>query len=125
MAGSTNARTALKDHAPGTGHRNEVALVGRLAAPPLERNLPSGDVLVTWRLIVDRPPRAARRGAAVDAIECASSRGDIRRRSNAWRAGDLLEVTGALRRRFWRSPAGPASRCEVEVERARKMAPGR
>ncbi|MDT7548546.1 MAG: hypothetical protein QOE84_940, partial [Actinomycetota bacterium] len=36
--------------------RNEVALVGRVSAPAEERVLPSGDVLLTWRVVVDRPP---------------------------------------------------------------------
>ena len=38
--------------------RNDVTLVGRLAAPAEERTLPSGTVLVTFRVIVGRPPPA-------------------------------------------------------------------
>jgi single-stranded DNA-binding protein len=34
---------------------NEVVLRGRLSADPDERVLPSGDRIVTWRLIVQRP----------------------------------------------------------------------
>ncbi|NHC47084.1 single-stranded DNA-binding protein [Motilibacter aurantiacus] len=110
---------------PGSvaAHRNEVMLVGRLAASAQERELPSGDLVVTVRLVVDRPPRSRGRArAAVDALECCSAfRADVRRRALAWAAGDVVQVEGALRRRFWRSPTGPASRGEVEVEWARRV----
>ncbi|MGE5762542.1 MAG: hypothetical protein ACM3ZF_01210 [Mycobacterium leprae] len=41
---------------------NEVRVVGRLAAPAFERQLPSGDQLVVWRVVV---PRAVPAAAAV------------------------------------------------------------
>jgi single-strand DNA-binding protein len=34
--------------------------------------------------------------------------------------GTEVEVRGSLRRRFWRSPTGPASRYEVEVRSLRR-----
>jgi single-strand DNA-binding protein len=107
-------------------HRNEVLLVGRIAAPAEERTLPSGDLLVTWRLVVDRPPPKAseRRMASVDALDCVAWRGDVRRSALSWSVGDTIEVTGALRRRFWRGASGPVSRTEVEVIRGRRVAKG-
>ena len=36
--------------------------------------------------------------------------------------GDVVEVEGSLRRRFWRVGAGAASRSEVEVTRVRRVA---
>jgi hypothetical protein len=33
----------------------------------------------------------------------------------AWSHGDLVEVRGALRHRFWQSPAGPRGLYEVEA----------
>jgi single-strand DNA-binding protein len=33
----------------------------------------------------------------------------------------VVEVSGSLRRRFWRTPAGPASRYEVEVNAIRRV----
>jgi single-strand DNA-binding protein len=108
-------------------HRNEVLLVGRIAAGAEERTLPSGDILVTWRLVVGRPPQpkaGGRRTASVDALDCVAWRADVRRRALSWSVGDTVEVTGALRRRFWRGPTGPASRTEVEVSRGRRVAKG-
>lgn len=104
--------------------RNEVVLVGRLAAPPVGRELPSGDALVTFRVVVDRPP--ARRGepvrrTAVDALECVVWTTALRKAAVGWHAGDVIELEGALRRRFWRVAGGATSRYEVEVNRARRV----
>lgn len=106
--------------APAT--RNEVALTGRVGALPEERAMPSGDVLVSFRVVVDRPPPRRERGPTVDTIECAAWSGSVRRTVLAWSPGDMVEVSGALRRRFWRAGAGAASRTEVEVLRARRLA---
>lgn len=103
-----------------TEHLNCVELVGRLAAPAAERVLPSGDRLVQFRLVVSRPARG--HGVAVDTVDCAAWTATLRRKVQAWQEGDLIGVTGALRRRFWRSAAGsPASRYEVEVGAARRV----
>lgn len=124
------ARPAVTDEeTPGLvavpDHRNEVLLVGRVTTPAEQRTLPSGDVMVTWRLVVDRPPQpkpSGRRFPTVDALDCVGWRGDVRRSAASWLAGDTVEITGALRRRFWRGAAGPVSRTEVEVTKARRLA---
>ena len=110
--------------------RNEVLLVGRLAAVPEERELPSGDLLTTFRLVVDRPPptrsAAPRPGAGrqvpVDTLDCSAWTAGTRRTARTLQAGDVVEVTGALRRRFWRAGAVSASRTEVEVAALRRVA---
>jgi single-strand DNA-binding protein len=113
---------------PGTSPegavRNEVVLAGRLAAPGEERTLPSGDVLVSFRVVVSRPPAARAPGRpTVDTIDCVAWGAGVRRSVLAWTAGDVVEVTGALRRRFWRSNGGgPTSRTEVEAVRAKRLA---
>jgi len=93
---------------------NDIRLRGRLAAVATARELPSGDEVVTFRLVVDRPARARRSAAAFAS--------GVRRRSQQWRAGDVLEVQGSLRRRFFRTGGGPASRYEVEVASATRVA---
>lgn len=104
------------------GACNEVRLVGRVGAAPAERTLPSGDRVVTFRVVVERPESAVRaRAPRVDTIDCAAWRADVRRTVLRWQAGDVVSVTGALRRRFWRGPGGPASRSEVEVAMARRL----
>jgi len=111
-----------------TAHANEVLLIGRLAADPVSRVLPSGDLLVSFRLVVARPPGQRRgsgspvgRVATVDTLDCAAWRKDVQRSLTRMVTGDVLEVTGALRRRFWRTGGGAASRSEVEVARVRRL----
>lgn len=106
--------------------RNEVVLVGRVSADPEDRELPSGDILTTFRLVVDRPPPARRpregsRPATTDTLDCVAWGGAVRRSARTVRAGDVVAVEGALRRRFWRSPAGAASRYEIELDTVKRL----
>lgn len=99
---------------------NEVRLVGRISAPPAERVLPSGDAVWTFRIVVPRPDDPDRARQSVDALECAVWGGRVRRSVAGWEVDDVVEVTGAIRRRFFRAGGGaPTSRVEVEVSRGR------
>jgi single-strand DNA-binding protein len=104
------------------GWVNEVRLQGRWVGAD-ERELPSGDRVVVARVVVPRT------GGGVDTVDCAVWSPALRRR--VLRLGDeaVVEVTGSLRRRFWRTAGGPASRYEVEVTGIRRVAatgsPGR
>ncbi len=97
---------------------NEVRLVGRVSQQPEERVLPSGDAVWTFRVVVPRAAVPGRR-AQVDALDCAAWSPRARRSAAAWSVDDVVEVSGALRRRFFRAAGGPASRFEVEMERGR------
>lgn len=103
-------------------HRNDVTLVGRLSAAATERTLPSGDLVVSWRVIVQRPPDLRRSTITVDTIDCVARTPALGRRALGWLPGDTMEMTGALRRRFWRGQGGVRSRYEVEVAGARRVA---
>jgi len=103
-------------------NRNEVTLVGRLSANAAARTLPSGDVVVSWRVGVQRPPDPKRATLAVDTIDCVARTAALGRRALTWLPGDTMEMTGSLRRRFWRGGDGVRSRYEVEVANARKVA---
>ena len=105
---------------------NEVRLVGRVSGRPEERELPSGDSLVAWRVVVDRPatgrrPPAGVRSPTVDTLDCVAWSAGLRRTARGLRDGDVVEVSGALRRRFWRTGAGAVSRTEVEADRVRRV----
>jgi len=89
---------------------NSVELSGRVSGEPEARVLPSGDDLVTLRLVVARPA-----GGPVDTIDLACWSKASRRSAARLSDGDHVHVTGALRRRFFRTPGGAASRYEVEV----------
>ena len=101
------------------GAVNEVRLQGRVSARPEERVLPSGDAVLTLRLVVSREgPRHGSR-QSVDVLECAVWSARLRRTVAGWGEGDVVEVRGAVRRRFFRSGAGTASRVEIEVATGR------
>ncbi len=98
--------------------RNEVVLVGRVASDPEEKQLPSGDTVWLFRLVVRRPEGVASR-QKVDSLECCAWTPRVQRSIRGWREGDQVEVGGAIRRRFFRGSAGAQSRVEVEVSSAR------
>lgn len=112
------------DSVPALDHRNEVRLVGRVSADPVSVTLPSGDAVVTVRLVVDRPQPPAGRGRRrqFDTVACAAWTTGLRRTVLRWGPGDVVEVEGALRRRFWRAEGVPQSRYEVELSGARRLA---
>jgi single-strand DNA-binding protein len=99
---------------------NEVTLVGRMSQPAEEQVLPSGTQLWKFRVIVCRPPESRSSRVSVDALDCVVWAKRPARSVSTWGAGDLVEVRGSLRRRFF-APAGGGrvSRCEVEVVGAR------
>ncbi len=104
--------------------RNEVVLCGRVAAPAEERELPSGDCLMTARVIVDRDTAAMGRSSQrVDTIDCVAWLARVQRTMRNWQAGDRVQVEGAIRRRFFRAESGAVSRVEVEVKRAKRIRP--
>lgn len=107
-----------------TGHRNEVVLAGRVTAEPSVRELPSGTHLTTWRISVTRPTADQRPNQPADPITCVSFQTSIEEATRGWRIGDQVQVTGALRRRFWRSPNGSSSVIEVEARDAHRVTAG-
>ena len=101
---------------------NEVLLRGRLSGAPEERVLPSGDTVWTFRVVIGRPSREVASGPrrrGVDALECAVWSGRVKRSVPTWRDGDVVEVGGALRRRFFKSAGATVSRVEVDVVRGK------
>jgi single-strand DNA-binding protein len=106
---------------------NDVRLVGRLTAEPLVVELPSGDTLVTFRVSVQRgaaPTNLAggrTTGQRVDSVPCTAWTPRLRRSIVAWRPGDLVEVSGSVRCRFYQAGGATRSRVEVEATSARIM----
>ena len=121
--------TAQKFEAPDVvddpgEYANVVRLRGRLAAGPRLRELPSGDTVWNLRVVVERPPTPPgkeRPRQRVDSLECAVWSGRLKRQVEKWEAGDVVEVTGALRRRFFRAAGVTASRVEVELTGGRRV----
>lgn len=103
---------------------NEVRLVGRVSAEPVQQELPSGDQVVTMRLVVPRAPARAAggtKGPTVDTIDVACWTGRARSSALRLHEGDRAEVSGALRRRFFRAGGAAVSRYEVEAASVRRV----
>lgn len=97
---------------------NQVELQGRLGARVEDRELPSGDVITTFSVTVDRERAVALdRGssATVDVIACVANGRRIATRAHRLEAGASVRVRGVLRRRFWRGGTGLQSSTEVHV----------
>ena len=65
--------------------------------------------------------RAVDNCPTVDTIDCVAFKAGVRRTAARWAGGEVIEVRGELRRRFWRGAQGAASRCEVEVLEIKKI----
>lgn len=102
-----------KNQAP-TSTFCDVHLVGRMGGGALERELPSGDVVSTFTVVIDRVPRRGSR-VVVDAIPCQAFPARLRARVARLEPGALVDVEGTLRRRFWRAPSGLGSALELDV----------
>lgn len=123
MAVGEDAVTSGRDDTSeqGEDHCNEVRLRGRVAAVPEERELPSGDRITTARLVVTRPPGQARGRQPVDVLDCVGWSSRARRLIAGWRPGAVVEVEGAVRRRFRRQQGAVTSRVEIEVHGGRRV----
>jgi single-strand DNA-binding protein len=100
-----------------TDDNNRVHLTGRISADPESKILPSGDEVVTFRLVVRRGAAARRRSKqVVDTIECSVWSAALRRKVARWPAGTEATVEGELRRRFTRGGAGVISFVTVDVD---------
>ncbi|MEP6798825.1 MAG: single-stranded DNA-binding protein [Lapillicoccus sp.] len=111
---------------PADPATNEVRLVGRVSGAPEAREMPSGDEVVQFRVVVRRPPARARPATEtprtqVDTIDVACWSPSTRRLARRLAAGDVVEVEGALRRRFYRAGAVAVSRYEVEAVTVRRQ----
>ena len=95
---------------------NAVLLRGRVGASANERTLPSGDKVSEFRLIVGRSS-----GDGVDTLEVTAWKVPLRNRCAKLEANDWVEVSGEIRRRFWRGAAGLASRWQIEASEIKAL----
>lgn len=93
--------------------QNSVLLVGRVTSAAEEIELPSGEPLVRFRIVVPRDKPTTK--TTVDTVDCVTFKAASQRKARALAIGDIVEVNGELRRRFWKAGAGVASRVEVEI----------
>ncbi len=99
---------------------NEVILVGRVSSAATEKELPSGDKVVEFRIVVDRRTVRGKK-REVDTLDIASWSASARRSALSLKPDQWVEVSGAVRRRFWQAPSGLASRWQVEASSITKL----
>lgn len=87
---------------------NDVLLRGRVSATSTSKELPSGDKVVEFRLIVTREERQG-----VDTLDIAAWSAKSRKLALALQPDEWVEISGSIHRRFWQSPNGVASRWQV------------
>ncbi|MEI6361341.1 MAG: single-stranded DNA-binding protein [Actinomycetes bacterium] len=104
---------------------SSVTVQGRLGARVDRRELPSGDEVTCFTVIVDRSPRDIAKGggraATVDAISCQTFRAVVAKRVSVLEPGEWVRAEGTLRRRFWRAGGGLGSAMEVDVARLERL----
>lgn len=89
---------------------NDLLLRGRVSAAATTKELPSGDKVVEFRLIVTRENREG-----VDTLDIAAWSAKSRKTALSLAQDEWVEISGAIHRRFWQSPGGLASRWQVEA----------
>jgi single-strand DNA-binding protein len=95
---------------------NDLLLRGRVSAPATVKELPSGDKVVEFRLIISRIDRDG-----VDTLDIAAWSGKTRKTALSLKSDEWIEVSGSVHRRFWQSPAGLASRWQIEASEISRL----
>jgi single-strand DNA-binding protein len=94
---------------------NNVSITGRLGSNVTVRNLPSGDEVTSFTVIVERPEKERVGSTKVDSIPCQTFRVSVASKVLGLDSGTLVTAQGVLRRRFWKVASGLGSAMEVEV----------
>lgn len=89
---------------------NDLLLRGRVSAPATVKELPSGDKVVEFRLVITRSDREG-----VDTLDIAAWSAKSRKSALSLKADEWIEISGSVHRRFWQAPTGLASRWQVEA----------
>lgn len=111
---------STKSHSTIRIPRNEVALEGRVSSLPIEKQLPSGDLVVEFRIVIDRRESRGKK-REVDTLDIAVWLARPRKSARLLKIDDWVAVEGAVRRRFWKAPSGLASRWQVEANQLRRL----
>ena len=106
----TKKKSAVDEVEEADYSLNDLLLRGRVSAIAVEKELPSGDKVVEFRLIVSRQRRDG-----VDTLDIGAWSAKSRRIALTLKPDEWVEVSGAIHRRFWTGAGGLASRWQVEA----------
>ena len=94
---------------------NDVALRGWVTTVATERELPSGDLVVQFRIAITRPE------GGVDTIDLESWSAKTRRTALSLKDGEWVEISGSIRSRFWKNGQGLESRWQVATNEIKRI----
>jgi len=108
---------------------NEVYLVGRVTSLAIEKELPSGDKVVEFRVVIGRAKSTSSKRSTksrtgkkeVDSLDIAAWSSKTRKAALSLKVDTWVEIHGAVRRRFWQAPSGLASRWQVEASTVARL----
>ena len=95
---------------------NDVLLRGRVSSPGIEKELPSGDKVVEFRIVIARSDEEG-----FDTIDISAWSSKLRRSAISLKSEEWVEVSGSIKRRFWRSVAGLASRWQIDASEITRL----
>ena len=104
-------KKVVSDHVEIDYSLNDLLLRGRVSAQATSKELPSGDKVVEFRLIITRSERGG-----VDTLDIAAWSAKSRKIALTLQGDEWIEVSGSIHRRFWQSPTGVASRWQIEAD---------
>ena len=98
---------------------NSVHLVGRVTSIAEDIQLPSDTILTRFRIVVPRAKPTTK--TTVDTIDLVAMKAGLQKRARTLVVGEIVEVEGEIRRRFWKAGMSVASRVEIEISSLAKL----
>ena len=95
---------------------NDVLLRGRVSSLAVEKELPSGDKVMEFRIVIARSD-----GEGFDTIDISAWSSKLRRTAGSLKNDQWVEVSGSIKRRFWRGAAGLASRYQIDASEISRL----
>ncbi len=95
---------------------NDVLLRGRVSSLAVEKELPSGDKVMEFRIVIARSD-----GEGFDTIDISAWSSKLRRTAGSLKNDQWVEVSGSIKRRFWRGAAGLASRWQIDASEISRL----
>ncbi len=95
---------------------NDVLLRGRVSSLAVEKELPSGDKVMEFRIVIARSNEEG-----FDTIDISAWSSKLRRTAGSLKSDQWVEVSGSIKRRFWRGAAGLASRWQIDASEISRL----
>ena len=95
---------------------NDVLLRGRVSSLAVEKELPSGDKVMEFRIVIARSDEEG-----FDTIDISAWSSKLRRAAGSLKNDQWVEVSGSIKRRFWRGATGLASRWQIDASEISRL----